>query len=661
MSWRAGLAKLATGVVVAALVSTAAAIASPFASAATINQLSPTSGSIDVAASATFSVTLAADPSFVGVTFAIANPTLGFNITPSGVLSTPGTLAVGTYDVSGTDGDGGVDSGTWNYSLTVLPDVITQAPPTSGTTSTGNSATFTSTLTAASGSIGAVTFANATLGFTITPSGVLSTPGTLAASNAPYVVTGNDSDAYGDTGTWTYSLTVTSPVTPPVNKTTLIQTSPTTGTVTTTASGAFTAGPITVQGNTGPATFVTTKSNPSLSVSASDLVSTTAPLAVGTYSISGTDTDPQGDSGTWTYTLSVTAAVVTVTFDANGGSGAMTPESANAPTSLSLNGFTRTRHAFIKWNTAANGSGVSYANGAVFPFGASTTLFAQWKAGRVPSHTITFAANGGTGKMDREIHNTPTAISKNHFKRHGYTFIDWTTSAKHSGRRFKAGATYSFKRTITLYAHWKKVPKKPSPAVTFVANGGTGTMSSEIHRGPTTLTPDHFKRHGYTFIDWNSAANGSGASYANGAFYPFAVSTTLYAQWKKNKKIIPPPPPPKITGPVVGPFALRSSILSPTLKSQIQSIADKAKAKGDKQIVLLGYGDKLTTAAEHNKSLSAKNVELGRARAQAVATYLQGRLAALGLKGWTISIAAAGPAKPGSIQYETKIVIATLS
>jgi uncharacterized repeat protein (TIGR02543 family) len=561
MSWRTGLAKFITGVVVATLVSTAATIASPLASASTINQVSPTSDSIDVAMSATFTVTLAVDPSFVGVTF--ANATLSFTITPSGVLSTPGPLAVGTYNVSGTDSDGS-DNGTWNYSLTVTPDAITQAPPAAGTTNTSNSASFTSTLIAATGFIGAVTFATSTTGFAISNSDVLGSTGSLSASNTPYVVTGNDSDAYGDTGTWTYSL-------------------------------------------------------------------------------------------------SVTGVVVTVTFDANGGVGATAPESASGPTALTLNHFIRARHIFINWNTAANGSGVRYANGAVFPFGASTTLFAQWKSRKVSSHTITFAANGGTGKMARETHNTPTAISKNHFRRTGYTFLDWTTSAKRTRKHFKAGATYSFKTSVTLYARWKRVPKKPSPVVTFVANGVAGTMASEIHRGPTTLTPDHFRRTGYTFIDWNSAANGSGVRYANGAFYSFATSTTLYAQWKKNKKIIPPPPPPKITGPVVGPFALRSSILSPTLESQIQSIADEAKVKGDKQIALLGYGDKLTTAAERSTSLSAKNVELGRTRAQAVATYLQGRLAALGLKGWTISISAAGAAKPGSIQYETKIVIVTLS
>jgi len=209
MSWRTGLAKFITSVVVAALLSTAAIIASPYASAAPISQVSPTSGSIDVARSAEFTVTLAVDPSFVGATF--ANATLGFSITPSGVLSTPGPLTVAgsPYLVTGTDGDGSGDTGTWSYSLTVTPDLITQGPPTSAVTN--NSATFTSMLSAASGFVGPVTFITTVPGFTISNRNVLQGTGALGANGSPYSITGTDSDAYGDTGTWTFSLTVTGP------------------------------------------------------------------------------------------------------------------------------------------------------------------------------------------------------------------------------------------------------------------------------------------------------------------------------------------------------------------------------------------------------------------------------------------------------------------
>ena len=79
----------------------------------------------------------------------------------------------------------------------------------------------------------------------------------------------------------------------------------------------------------------------------------------------------------------------TVTFNANGGVGFMVPETHNAPTALTLNAFTRTGYTFTGWNTAKNGSGTPYTNGAIYPFTASVTLYAQWKAPVTPVITWT--------------------------------------------------------------------------------------------------------------------------------------------------------------------------------------------------------------------------------------------------------------------------------
>ena len=67
--------------------------------------------------------------------------------------------------------------------------------------------------------------------------------------------------------------------------------------------------------------------------------------------------------------------------------------------------------------------------------------------------------------------------------------------------------------------------------VTFDANGGTGSMSPQVASAPTALTPNAFTRTGYNFLNWNTAADGSGTTYADGATYPFAADATLYAQW----------------------------------------------------------------------------------------------------------------------------------
>jgi uncharacterized repeat protein (TIGR02543 family) len=68
----------------------------------------------------------------------------------------------------------------------------------------------------------------------------------------------------------------------------------------------------------------------------------------------------------------------TVTFNSNGGSGTMAAETKNVPTVLTADTYSRSGYTFSGWNTSASGTGTAYANGATYPFTASTTLYAQW-------------------------------------------------------------------------------------------------------------------------------------------------------------------------------------------------------------------------------------------------------------------------------------------
>jgi uncharacterized repeat protein (TIGR02543 family) len=62
-----------------------------------------------------------------------------------------------------------------------------------------------------------------------------------------------------------------------------------------------------------------------------------------------------------------------------------------------------------------------------------------------------------------------------------------------------------------------------------------------------SLSNNVFTRAGYTFTGWNSASDGSGNAYADGAPYSFAASVTLYAQWRANQA----PEPSRYDGPTV--------------------------------------------------------------------------------------------------------------
>ena len=144
------------------------------------------------------------------------------------------------------------------------------------------------------------------------------------------------------------------------------------------------------------------------------------------------------------------------------------------------------------------------------------------------SYSVTFNANGGTGTMASETSGVATNLTANTFTRTGYTFNGWNTAANGvGGTPYADGASYPFTSSVILYAQWLA----NSYTVTFNANQGSGTMTTQTSSVPAALTTNTFTRSGYTFIGWNTVANGSGTPYADGASYPFTASTTLYAQW----------------------------------------------------------------------------------------------------------------------------------
>ena len=87
---------------------------------------------------------------------------------------------------------------------------------------------------------------------------------------------------------------------------------------------------------------------------------------------------------------------LTVTFEANGSAeypveGTMAPQTVTAKTdaALNANGFTRKGYNFLNWNTAADGTGDSYADGATVNLTENTTLYAQWE----DNHSLTKVIN----------------------------------------------------------------------------------------------------------------------------------------------------------------------------------------------------------------------------------------------------------------------------
>ena len=94
--------------------------------------------------------------------------------------------------------------------------------------------------------------------------------------------------------------------------------------------------------------------------------------------------------------------------------------------------------------------------------------------------------------------------------------------------RFGTGAYSSVSNKVTPTA-----PRPRTVTVTFDANGGSGTMPSEVlgYATSTALTSETFTNPGHAFTGWSTTATGAATSYTNGQSVRFTSDVTLYAQW----------------------------------------------------------------------------------------------------------------------------------
>lgn len=83
---------------------------------------------------------------------------------------------------------------------------------------------------------------------------------------------------------------------------------------------------------------------------------------------------------------------------------------------------------------------------------------------------------------------------------------------------------------------WTAYDSYPAYGVTYNANGGSSVPGAEfkLEGYNLTLTSEIAVRQGYTFLSWNTAADGSGTTYNPGDTYSADSNVTLYAQWKLN-------------------------------------------------------------------------------------------------------------------------------
>ena len=81
-------------------------------------------------------------------------------------------------------------------------------------------------------------------------------------------------------------------------------------------------------------------------------------------------------------------------------------------------------HASVTW--PGRSAGTEYEWYVDVSDGSKTTTGSTWSfTTAIPTHTVTFDPNGGTGTLATQVANVPTALTANTFTRAGFTFAGW--------------------------------------------------------------------------------------------------------------------------------------------------------------------------------------------------------------------------------------------
>lgn len=202
------------------------------------------------------------------------------------------------------------------------------------------------------------------------------------------------------------------------------------------------------------------------------------------------------------------------------------------------NGWTIDGYTFAGWTTSPDGGGTKYAPGASWTANGTLTLYAQWTPGEAG---LTYDGNGATGgKTDPQngVTDQKVNVRQNGFTRDGYTFVRWDTQADCRGKAVNPGDKWTLQGSSTLYACWTGNMQP----LTYHGNGATGGNTA-AQSGKTgdelTTNANGFTRDGYTFVEWNTKADGTGGHYGKGTngvakWTMLPAGNDLYAIWQAN-------------------------------------------------------------------------------------------------------------------------------
>jgi len=232
----------------------------------------------------------------------------------------------------------------------------------------------------------------------------------------------------------------------------------------------------------------------------------------------------------------------TVTFNTNGATG-------NAPAAVTVNSGTNITlpdkgdivkkgykspdsiyYTFGGWNTNSSGTGTNYSVGTTYNVTGNITLYARW----TPIFTVKFDGNGATSgdipaTITADSGKSVTLPSKGDLARIGYTFDGWNEKSDGTGTNYGAGASYSVRSIVTLYAKWTVNTYALTTNVN-PSSGGTVSRSPDqtSYNYGTNVAVTATPNTGYMFTGWSGDTSGT----ANPVTIPISKNKTLTANFQ---------------------------------------------------------------------------------------------------------------------------------
>ena len=183
------------------------------------------------------------------------------------------------------------------------------------------------------------------------------------------------------------------------------------------------------------------------------------------------------------------------------------------------------------------------------PFNFSTKITRDYelraKVGSKAQYSVTYNPNGGAGSMtdnEKYAKGAEATVKSNGFTNDGKVFLSWNTQANGTGKTYYPNSTVKITGDVTLYAQWGDVAS--TVTVTYHSNFAPDqTKSVAAVANNSKITVEAYnalslpERTGYSFVGWNTQADGTGSTFAAGASARVNVTepNDLYAVWKINQ------------------------------------------------------------------------------------------------------------------------------